>query len=532
MTENQFDIIILGSGLSGLLCGYILSREGMKVCILEKEERPGGALQSFERKGIEFNTGLHYLGAMEEGQILHRYFRYFGLADKIRLQRMDINKFDVIAFDNGDFPLAQGFDNFTEQLLPYFPEEKHSLQSYIATLQDIARSSPLYNLEMPEGDLLEDHYRSPSAYQYLEALQQSALLGRQSTVGSNVIAHGAKQPQSACQIGNREPGTEHQVRLSSILAGNNFLYAGSKGKTPLYIPALINHSFISSAWKMVGGSQQIIDLLISSIQQYGGQLITRCKVTSITFRDPGFTVHSETMNPMICTQVISSIHPAVTLGLLAPHIFRKAYESRIRNLANTTGVFTVYAVLKDNSFENFNHNYYYHSSQEVWHEPGKSAWAEGYLMYTPAYEEKGNFAKSMVIMTYMDYRDVQKWENSETGKRDESYYRFKDVMADRLLALVEKRIPGIREKISFMETSTPLTWRDYTGTPGGSMYGIQKDFNDPSGTSVLPVTRVPGFYFTGQNTNIHGVLGVTIGSVMTCSSILGNKYLLKKISDG
>jgi all-trans-retinol 13,14-reductase len=80
-----------------------------------------------------------------------------------------------------------------------------------------------------------------------------------------------------------------------------------------------------------------------------------------------------------------------------------------------------------------------------------------------------------------------------------------------------------------METSTPLTWRDFTGTPGGSMYGIQKDYCNPSGTVVFPNTKIPGFFFTGQNVNLHGVLGVTIGSVMTCSEILGYDYLLKKI---
>jgi all-trans-retinol 13,14-reductase len=48
----------------------------------------------------------------------------------------------------------------------------------------------------------------------------------------------------------------------------------------------------------------------------------------------------------------------------------------------------------------------------------------------------------------------------------------------------------------------------------------------------MPKTKIPNFYFTGQNTNLHGVLGVTIGSVVTCGEILGLEYLLKKIKDG
>ena len=80
-----------------------------------------------------------------------------------------------------------------------------------------------------------------------------------------------------------------------------------------------------------------------------------------------------------------------------------------------------------------------------------------------------------------------------------------------------------------MEASTPLTWRDYNGVPEGSMYGIERNYQDSLLTTLLPVTKIPGFYFTGQNINIHGVLGVTIGAVLTCGEILGLEYLLNKI---
>ena len=71
--------------------------------------------------------------------------------------------------------------------------------------------------------------------------------------------------------------------------------------------------------------------------------------------------------------------------------------------------------------------------------------------------------------------------------------------------------------------------RDYTGIPEGSMYGIERDFNDPVVTNILPRTKIPGLYFTGQNINLHGVLGVTIGSILTCGEILGIEYLVNKI---
>ena len=83
-----------------------------------------------------------------------------------------------------------------------------------------------------------------------------------------------------------------------------------------------------------------------------------------------------------------------------------------------------------------------------------------------------------------------------------------------------------------METSTPLTWRDYTGTPDGSMYGVRKEYSRPLETTILPRTKIPHLFFTGQNTNLHGILGVTIGAVMTCGEIVGLETLLKKIRNG
>ena len=62
------------------------------------------------------------------------------------------------------------------------------------------------------------------------------------------------------------------------------------------------------------------------------------------------------------------------------------------------------------------------------------------------------------------------------------------------------------------------------------MYGIFHDCNDPLRTRVSSKTKIPNLLLTGQNTNLHGALGVTVGSVMTCSEILGMEYLIQKMN--
>ena len=95
---HNYDVIIIGSGLGGLLCGYTLSKEGFQVCILETQNQPGGNLQTFIRHGNKFETGVHYIGALGPRQTMSEYWKYFGLTNKMQLRQLDPDGFDRIAF--------------------------------------------------------------------------------------------------------------------------------------------------------------------------------------------------------------------------------------------------------------------------------------------------------------------------------------------------------------------------------------------------------------------------------------------------
>jgi len=79
-------------------------------------------------------------------------------------------------------------------------------------------------------------------------------------------------------------------------------------------------------------------------------------------------------------------------------------------------------------------------------------------------------------------------------------------------------------------TATPLTYRDYTHTPGGALYGILKNVHEPAKTTIATRTRIPNLLQTGQNVNLHGVLGVSITAIATCAELVGLDYLLEKIN--
>ena len=129
----KYDAVIIGSGFGGLCSAYILAKEGMSVCVLEKNRQVGGSLQIYSREKSIFDTGVHYLGGLDEGQNLNRYFQYFNLMKDLKLQKLNENGFDMISFEGDEqlYPHAQGYDNFVEQLAAIFPHEREALKTYI-----------------------------------------------------------------------------------------------------------------------------------------------------------------------------------------------------------------------------------------------------------------------------------------------------------------------------------------------------------------------------------------------------------------
>ena len=136
----------------------------------------------------------------------------------------------------------------------------------------------------------------------------------------------------------------------------------------------------------------------------------------------------------------------------------------------------------------------------------------------------------------MNYDEMLPWENTQNtvankNERGQTYEQFKTEKAEILINELEKKFPNIRNCIESYYTSTPLSYRDYIGSNRGSIYGYVKDVNKPMHSHLSPKTRIKNLYLTGQSLNMHGILGVTISAIITCSEILGKDYLIDKILD-
>ncbi|MCK5168806.1 MAG: NAD(P)/FAD-dependent oxidoreductase [Bacteroidales bacterium] len=492
----KYDVVIIGSGLGGLLCGNILSKEGKNVCILEKQHQFGGNLQTFKRNGKIFDTGVHYVGGLSKGQNLHQYFKYTGIVDKLKLQRLSLDAFDKINFDGKTYSYAQGFDNFVETLATDFPSERNALKEYKKKIKEICSHFPLYNLRPNLGLDKEKLFYESSIGDFIKSITP-----------------------------NRT--------LQNVLAGNNLLYAGIPDKTPVATHALITNSLIEGAYRFKDGSQQIADLLVESIKNNGGTLMNNSEVNRLEVNH-GKVESAILSNGEIieADYFISAIHPSLTLKMTDSKLLRKSYRSRINDLEESISVFVVYFSFKPNSFKYFNYNYYHFNEDSVWSIPkyNPNKWPQEYLFLTLPTSKSNKYAETATAMTYMKYDEVKQWESS-IGKRGNDYEEFKKQKAEKLINQIEMQYPGFKNSISNYYTSTPLSLKDYTGTRNGSMYGIVHDCNNPLRTQIYPKTKIPNLLLSGQNVNFHGVLGVTVASVFTCTEMLGMEYLLEKINN-
>ena len=231
--------------------------------------------------------------------------------------------------------------------------------------------------------------------------------------------------------------------------------------------------------------------------------------------------------------IISTIHPNRLLEMLDTRMIRPAFRNRIQSIPQTAGGFALYVKFKENSLPYMNTNLYAYKGLSPWnceHYKGPE-WPKGHLYMHMCHEDKAEFARSGVVLSYMNFDEVAQWKGSKIGRRGADYEEFKREHAERLIAEVEKHSPGFRDSIEAYWTSTPLTYLDYTGTEDGSMYGIAKDINlEPAGR-VPYKTKIPNLLLAGQNVNSHGMLGVIVGTIVTCSELVPADIIYKQIEE-
>jgi phytoene dehydrogenase-like protein len=391
-----------------------------------------------------------------------------------------------------------GNENFIDTLSRVFPGERENIRRIVTQFKnvgDLISVETLRNQHLFSGDVLPYFNSSASAF--------------------------------------LKENTTNQT-LRNVIAGATILSGGEEENTPLYTFATILNSNIESSYRFVDGSQQVADLLIESIRAQGGVVRNRSEVTRLIVKDDRITgVEINRSEYIEGDSFISGIHPVALINILdKTKNIKKAYISRIHSLRNSTGFFTLSILLKKDAFPYLNRNYYYYDENNPWINPNYAECGLRKVFFcTSASSDSDSYAKVVQILEPMYWSEVAQWRHTSIDKRGDEYEAFKQQRAEELIDYIEQFHPGLKQAVEDCSTSTPLTYHDYTGTQEGSAYGIIKDYNDVL-ICLLPVkTKIPNLFIKEQNNNVHGMIGVFLTAMYTCSEFVGAQYLAKKVAN-
>ena len=446
----------------------MMAKEGRKVLVLERQHQAGGCMQSYRRGRLNFDTGLHYVGGLEEGGQLYDAFESLGLMTLPWMQ-MDADCFEEIHIGGRTFRWPQGKKRFINAMKNYFPDEEKGLDLY--------------------GELLdctdELWMQKTNAWEYLTSIISDPLL---------------------LQVLSAPATCKMELRKETLP-----LFTYVHGIAP----------FIESSWRLAGDGNMLVSCLVEQIRAYGGEVLTDKDVVSLKEED-GRIVQA------LCADgtsyeadfFVSNAHPAVTCSLVGESaLMKKVFRRRMGMQPNTFGIFTLHLQLRSSSLPYFNHNKLVFAEPDCWDMAVDKSLAVKGIMMSARIPEKGGNVVNIDILTPMLWEVVEEYDGTKLFHRLKAYKEMKARVAEQCLALAETVIPGLGEMILKTWSSTPLTYKDYNLTPEGSAFGFRKDFSNPMMTIVSPKTQIPNLFMTGQSLMLHGLHGVTMTAAYTCQEI-------------
>ena len=483
-------VVIIGSGIGGLSTGIILARLGFEGTGVEKNRQPGGMMRSYVRQGVHCNVGLHYLGALDEGQVLRRCFDHLGITADLPLQRMGTDgPIDRYVFSDArlgieSFDVPAGFAAYEHNLRAAFPAQQAQIEALMAMLR---RSGSQF-------EQLDFLYSEKPPLSWLEQMEPL----------------GTVFERLGCS-----PGLRAVFGLPSVLIGV------PPAVCPQFYHTMALASYLFSAWRLTSNGAQMADVCVHRLASLGGQVRTGDAVVKIRTADGGVQGVTLTSGENLDADlVISSLHPRETLRLLPPESVKPSYRRRIQALQDTHGMTAVHALVPADLHPAFAHNLF-----GIQTEASGDASDLIYVQLRPSERADQNL---LSLITSGHEARWDRWQHTLSGKRGEEYLRSKTDFAHRLIGQAEK-ITGPLSGVQLLDVSTPLTIRDWTNSPNGSAYGVMRSTEQLLSGALLNRTSLQGLFLAGQSIMAPGILGTIIGSLATVQFIIGPERFRREV---
>lgn len=475
---KQHTACIIGGGMSGLITGALLAKNGYKVTVLEKNHIIGGGLQSFRRGDAVFNTGMQAFCGYDKEFALYHLFNYFGFdKESLHIVPLDTDAQEIVWVDSDHcYRLPKTRDKYEAYLVEQFPHQAQGIH-----------------------DLLDDIYEIGSTFDYfwLHPMQRHEAAARYAVI-------------TARQLLEKYLSDEHLMQL--------FEYVGMHlGYNLSVLPAtelgMILNLYIEGGWRIAGGNINLANQLAAFIVANNGCVLSNAEVCEVATENKKVVrVKTTDGKSYEADMFICSMAPKPFLEMAGDTIFRLASSERIRSFQNDASCCICHIRLKEYTFKYLNHLIFIPTQSSDKRLPHYIS------LLTPPDKNQNEWAKTIEILHFFRYEEFANWESTGTGNRGADYEQMKIRVANEIINYIAHYYPEIEDAVDKVYVSTPLTIRDYYCNPMGAAYSQQGLF--------LPVkTRMNNLYMTGQAVQYQGLFGVATTAIATAETILGRSLL-------
>jgi len=504
------DVVVVGCGLGGLTAAAYLSKAGLKVCALDSHYVAGGCGTVFSRgpsnARYHFDVGLHYVGDCGPDGTLPRILEETGSAP-VDFLPMDPDGYDTLVFPDFEFKVPVGLDRYRDRLLERFPSEKKGIDKYVRLLSGVREVGA--EMDKTGGNL------SPKIlWKVLTRYPQLARF-QSATMGSYL------------------DGVTRDPKLRAVILGQNGDYGLPPSKVSAMLHAGLADHYFKGAYYPRGGGQVLADRLAQTIEANGGSIHLRRPVGKILIED-GRAVGIETAarrnhpaERVRAKLVISNADLMKTLrDLVGVDHLPTAWRQRLsRGFEQPASLFLTCLGVKGELtpamqrsnywvFDDYDFDRQYADAERDAVPRPRGAYITSASVKdpeTPHHAPRG--FSSLEVMSLIP-GDPKRWgvppgELDDWGyKRNDVYHERKDAFEAALLGYLERRFPGLSERIVFKESATPVTHQRFAGSTDGVSYGIaltpaQFGRGRPGYDAILP-----GLHLCGASTRAnHGIVG-------------------------
>ena len=517
MAKEQYDAIIIGTGIGGLTCGSFLAQQkGKRVLMLERHFKVGGFTHTFVRKGkYEWDVGIHYIGDMQKGRQSRATFDYISRGG-IKWNKMP-DRYDCFMFPDFSFSAPSGKNQYIRALIEQFPTEQKAIEQYFADIK--------------------------ASMAWFQRYMARQMMPRGLSWTGNVLA-GAGRSLALMTTPDHLDTHLTDPRLKAILPAQWGDHGLPPEQSTFLIHSMIVSHYLYGAWFPAGGSKTIADNIIPVIESSGGKVLVNHTVSEIIIENGKATgvrvIHKKgkqtIQKEFYAEHIISNAGALITYTQLIPQDFPLGFRDEVKNFPDSAAHVTAYLGLNDDPrklgfqgenywmYSSLDHNESYARRNELI--DGK---VNGVYLSFPSLKNPDAKAHTAEAISFCDAEPFREWQNQRWKRRGTDYEHLKQQIMDAMLDFVEARHPGFRNLIDYCELSTPLSTEHFTGFGNGAIYGIPAIRERYEVDWIGPRTPVKNLYLTGSDATSHGVVGAMMGGVVTAGLVLGLRNNFMKL---